>query len=53
LLDLRPLGVDGVTVSVGIAVSGEPDLPIGALLERADRALYAAKSAGRNRVIAA
>jgi len=53
LLDLRPLGVDGVTVSVGIAVSGEPDLPIGDLLERADRALYAAKSAGRNRVIAA
>jgi len=50
--DLRALGVDGVTVSVGISVSDSPDQPIGGLLERADRALYAAKSAGRNRVIA-
>jgi diguanylate cyclase (GGDEF)-like protein len=50
--DLRPLGVDGVTVSVGIAVSDAPDQPIDELLARADRALYAAKSAGRNRVIA-
>jgi diguanylate cyclase (GGDEF)-like protein len=50
--DLGPLGVDGVTVSVGIAVSDAPDQPIDELLARADRALYAAKSAGRNRVIA-
>lgn len=52
LLDLRSLGVDGVTVSVGVAVSDVPDQPIRALIERADRALYAAKGAGRNRVIA-
>jgi len=51
--DLRPLGVDGVTVSVGIAVSDARDQAIGDLLEQADRALYVAKSAGRNRVVAA
>jgi diguanylate cyclase (GGDEF)-like protein len=52
-LDLRSLRVDGVTVSVGIAVSEEPDQPMNELIERADRALYAAKRAGRNRVVAA
>jgi diguanylate cyclase (GGDEF)-like protein len=39
-----------VTVSVGVAgLQGDPDLS--ALLSRADRALYAAKRAGRNRVV--
>ncbi|ROR32266.1 GGDEF domain-containing protein [Inmirania thermothiophila] len=38
-----------VTVSVGIACH-RPGEPQAALLERADRALYAAKRAGRNRV---
>jgi diguanylate cyclase (GGDEF)-like protein len=52
-LDLRSLRVDGVTVSVGIAVSDVPDQPMDELIERADRALYAAKRAGRNRVVAA
>jgi diguanylate cyclase (GGDEF)-like protein len=52
-LDLRSLRLDGVTVSVGIAVSDAPDQPIGDLIERADGALYAAKRAGRNRVVAA
>jgi diguanylate cyclase (GGDEF)-like protein len=52
-LDLRSLRLDGVTVSVGIAVSDTPDQPIGDLIERADGALYAAKRAGRNRVVAA
>jgi diguanylate cyclase (GGDEF)-like protein len=42
-----------VTVSVGIAVSDVPDQPMDELIERADRALYAAKRAGRNRVVAA
>jgi two-component system, cell cycle response regulator len=41
-----------VTVSVGIAVTGEGPDTIDTLLKRADDALYAAKHAGRNRVIA-
>jgi two-component system, cell cycle response regulator len=41
-----------VTVSVGIAVTGEGSDTIDTLLKRADDALYAAKHAGRNRVIA-
>lgn len=40
----------GVTVSVGMAFL-DPTCPsLGALLDRADQALYAAKQAGRNRV---
>lgn len=41
-----------VTVSLGIAAleAGE-ELPLDALIERADQALYAAKRAGRNRTI--
>lgn len=52
-LDLRPLGVPGVSVSVGVAVSHVADEPIDAIVADADRALYAAKSAGRDRVVAA
>ena len=52
-LDLHRLGVDGVSVSVGVAVAREVDQPIGDLLASADRALYRAKGAGRNRVVAA
>lgn len=39
-----------LTVSVGIAVSQESDDDFDSLIRRADRAMYAAKSAGRNRV---
>ena len=40
-----------VTVSIGIARLEPSDSDIDALLQRADQALYQAKSAGRNRVI--
>ncbi|MCK6395648.1 GGDEF domain-containing protein [Zoogloea sp.] len=41
-----------VTISIGIAVNdGHPDYQ--RIIERADRALYAAKETGRNRVVAA
>jgi diguanylate cyclase (GGDEF)-like protein len=42
-----------VTISIGVAMSREPNGPVGALLRAADTALYAAKGQGRNRVIAA
>ena len=43
-----------VTVSVGVAgVHADADLPMPALIERADGALYEAKRNGRNRVLAA
>jgi diguanylate cyclase (GGDEF)-like protein len=52
-LDLRHLGVPAVSVSVGVAVSHVADEPIGSIIEAADQALYAAKRAGRDRVVAA
>jgi diguanylate cyclase (GGDEF)-like protein len=52
-LDLTALRLPSVTVSVGVAVAEYEDEPIGDLVERADRALYRAKRAGRNRVVAA
>jgi diguanylate cyclase (GGDEF)-like protein len=52
-LDLREVGVPGVTVSVGVAVSGQADQPIDGLIGLADQALYRAKRAGRDRVVAA
>jgi diguanylate cyclase (GGDEF)-like protein len=52
-LDLGAFGVAGVRVSVGVAVSDHADQPIDDLVGLADQALYRAKRAGRNRVIAA
>ena len=52
-LDLGEHGVPGVSVSVGVAVASVPDQPIEALVAEADRALYRAKRAGRDRVVAA
>jgi diguanylate cyclase (GGDEF)-like protein len=40
-------------VSVGVAVSNHADQPIEDLVEHADQALYRAKRAGRDRVVAA
>ncbi len=42
-----------VTISVGVAVRSEGDADLEALTARADRALYAAKDNGRDRVMAA
>ena len=52
-LDLARFGVDGVSVSVGVAVAHQADQPIDDLVAQADRALYRAKRAGRDRVVAA
>ncbi|MEW6223962.1 MAG: GGDEF domain-containing protein [Chloroflexota bacterium] len=52
-LDLRKLGVPGVSVSVGVAVAESPDVPLDVVIDEADRALYRAKRAGRDRVVAA
>jgi diguanylate cyclase (GGDEF)-like protein len=42
-----------VSVSVGVALASDPDEPIEGVIEQADRALYRAKRAGRDRVVAA
>lgn len=42
-----------VTTSIGVAIVEPEDADAEALLKRADQSLYAAKSAGRNRVRAA
>jgi len=52
-LDLRAVGVPGVSVSVGVAVAVGPGESMTKLLAEADRALYRAKRAGRDRVVAA
>ncbi len=52
-LDLSRLGVPGVSVSVGVAVARQADQPIADLIGQADTALYRAKRAGRDRVVAA
>ena len=51
-LDLRALGVPGVSVSVGVANATGGDEAIQAVLDRADQALLRAKRGGRDRVIA-
>ena len=52
-LDLRRLGVPGVSVSVGVAVAKTPDVTLDVVVDEADRALFRAKRAGRDRVVAA
>lgn len=52
-LDLQQWGVPGVSVSVGVAVSDHADQSIDELIGLADQALYRAKRAGRDRVVAA
>jgi diguanylate cyclase (GGDEF)-like protein len=43
----------GITVSIGVAMARDTDGTLEQILARADAALYAAKDAGRNRVLAA
>jgi diguanylate cyclase (GGDEF)-like protein len=52
LEDSRPENIP-VTISVGVAQLGSGPETLEQLMERADRALYQAKSEGRNRVITA
>ena len=52
-LDLRRIGVPGVTVSVGVAVADSPEVDLGVVIDDADQALYRAKRSGRNRVVSA
>jgi diguanylate cyclase (GGDEF)-like protein len=54
-IELTPVASGGVgadvTISLGVASASGPDpVDVAELLERADRALYASKDAGRNRV---
>jgi diguanylate cyclase (GGDEF)-like protein len=39
-----------LTISVGVAMAGEHDSDLSLVMQRADQALYEAKSSGRNRV---
>lgn len=39
-----------LTISVGVAMAGEHDTDLNLVMQQADRALYAAKTGGRNRV---
>lgn len=48
--DWSRIGVGAVTASFGVSASRSGDLSIYEIMARADRALYAAKTAGRNRV---
>jgi diguanylate cyclase (GGDEF)-like protein len=52
-LDLRRMGVPGVSVSVGVAVADGDEMALEVVIDEADRALYRAKRAGRDRVVAA
>ena len=53
-LDLSEAGVvERVTVSVGVASGRSPGETVDETVERADRALYAAKRGGRDRVVEA
>ena len=49
----RRLGMTGITVSIGVAAASGENIDIHDLFQAADRALYDAKRAGRNRCVIA
>lgn len=53
--EVAALRVEGapvtMTVSIGVAMVGREEEDVGALVKRADEAMYAAKAQGRNRVV--
>ncbi|MDB5522522.1 MAG: hypothetical protein JWM58_285 [Rhizobium sp.] len=55
VISRMPFDIDGtkldVTVSIGGAICGPVEESVEATISRADKALYAAKNAGRNRVV--
>ncbi len=51
--ELRALVPGGITVSIGVAISADGAPNVRALLAAADRGLYAAKAAGRDRSVLA
>lgn len=59
LVEEEPFDISGegsplpVTISIGVATGIAGKAPLAELLDRADQSLYAAKKAGRNRVISA
>ncbi|MGD9832338.1 MAG: GGDEF domain-containing protein [Piscinibacter sp.] len=48
-----PPGCGTLTFSIGVATTSASDLSVDVLVARADAAMYAAKQAGRNRIVAA
>ncbi len=50
---MRGLIPEGITVSIGVAVNPDGNLDAHTLLATADRGLYAAKQAGRDRSVEA
>lgn len=48
-----PAGCAPLTFSIGVATTSPSDLSVDVLVARADAAMYAAKQAGRNRIVAA
>ena len=49
---LKPDGVEGISISAGVAQMNENDADLRAVMKRADEALYRAKEKGRNNVSA-
>lgn len=47
---LKPEGVEGISISAGVAQMEEADTDLRSVLKRADEALYRAKEKGRNNV---